>query len=70
MELTATSNNDEIKFRFDLLLLSKVNDRQGKAKFDIYLNGVLHHDSNMDGIPGPSAVENLVELMRQQLPKS
>ena len=70
MELTATSNINENQFRLDLLLLSKINDQQGKAKFDIYLNDELHHDSNIDGIPGPSAVENLVELIREQLPKS
>jgi len=44
-------------------LLSRSNDTHGTARFDIYINGILHHDSSKDGIPGPSAIDQMVSVI-------
>ena len=53
--------------RIDLILMTKTSDSSSRGRFDIYLDGNLHHDSIEHGIPGPSAIENLIEILRKRL---
>jgi hypothetical protein len=47
-----------------LISISRTNEQRGKGKFDIYIDDELYHDSEADGIPGPSAIEELINLLK------
>ncbi|CAG5086214.1 Oidioi.mRNA.OKI2018_I69.PAR.g11142.t1.cds [Oikopleura dioica] len=59
----------EFEEKIDLILMTKTSESSNRGKFDIYLDGKLHHDSVEHGIPGPSAIENLIEILRKRLSK-
>ena len=53
--------------RFDQLRFEIENESGNIAKFDIYMYGELWHDSDKDGIPGPSAMESLYDVIKNIL---
>ena len=60
-------SNINIPIRYDQLKFEIENESGNIAKFDIYMYGELWHDSDKDGIPGPSAMESLYDVIKKIL---
>ena len=66
-EYTDRPSNINFTIRFDQLKFEIENESGNVAKFDIYMYGELWHDSDKDGIPGPSAMESLYDVIKKIL---
>ena len=54
-------------FSFEKITINVVNEQGGLAKFDVLINDEIWHDSERDGIPGPSALDQMYSIMKQIL---
>ena len=54
-------------FSFEKIIIDVINEQGGLAKFDVLINDEIWHDSERDGIPGPSALDQMYSIIKQIL---
>ena len=53
--------------RYDAITITVEHEQGGVAKFDVFIDNQLWHNSVRDGVPGPSALDQMYTIVKQIL---